>query len=98
MKNVKLIFLTLVSVLLVLPLNTFAKEAYLINNNGITISEEEYNNFIKIRPYEYLITMDEDDYNKLKGLDYSNVETTTKYIQTVYNRRHNRKRNNKRRI
>ena len=89
MKNVKLIFFALVSVLIVLPLNTFAKEAYLINNNGIMISEEEYNNFIKIRPYEYLMTMDEDDYNKLKGLDYSNIKTTTKYIQTVYNRRYN---------
>ncbi len=89
MKNVKFIFFALVSVLLVFPLNILAKEAYLINNSGIELSEEEYNNFIKVRPYEYLMTMNEDDYAKLKSLDYSNIKTTTKYIQTVYNRRYN---------
>lgn len=89
MKNVKFIFFTLVSVLLVFPLNILAKEAYFINNSGIELSEEEYNDFIKVRSYEYLMTMDEDDYAKLKSLDYSNVKTTTKYIQTVYNHRYN---------
>ncbi len=69
--------------LIVIPLTTNAKS--IINNNGIEISEEDYNNFLKIRTPEYIMVMNQDDYDKLKSLDYSNISTDTKYYETVYN-------------
>ena len=57
----------------------------IINNNGIEITEEEYNNFIKVHSHEYIMTMNEDQYEKLLSLDYDNVVTTKKYIATTYN-------------
>ncbi len=89
MRNVKFLFFTLASMLLVIPLHVSAENIYLTNNNGIEISEEDYNNFIKIKPYEYIMTMTDQQYNKLKSLDYSNIQTNTKYIETVYNSRLN---------
>lgn len=83
MKNVKYMLLAFVGLISILPINTFAES--IINNNGIEISEEEYNNFIKIRTPEYIMLMDESQYEKLKSLDYSNVEITTKYVESTYN-------------
>ena len=67
-----------------MPIYTYA-ETYITNINGIEISQEEYDNFLKVKPYEYIMTMTEENYNKLKSLDYSNVMSNTKYIETVYN-------------
>lgn len=83
MRSVKLIFIALVGVFTIFPIFTFAES--ITNINGIVISEEEYNNFIKIHTHEYIMTMNEEKYEKLKGLDYSNIEKSTKYIATTYN-------------
>ena len=66
----------------------FPKEAnaeVITNVNGIEISEAEYNNFIKVHSHEYIMTMNEEQYEKLLSLDYDNVVTSTKYIATTYN-------------
>lgn len=66
----------------------FLKEAnaeVITNVNGIEITESEYNNFIKVHSHEYIMTMNEDQYEKLLSLDYDNVVTSTKYIATTYN-------------
>lgn len=73
----------LVSVLFVIPNVVSAKE--IINNNGILISENEYNDFLKIYDNEYIMNMSEEKYNKLKTLDFSDITTSTKYIETTYN-------------
>lgn len=76
-------FYALVGVITIFPILTFAES--ITNINGIVISEEEYNNFLKVRSHESIMVMNEDDYIKLKSLDYSNVMTETKYIETTYN-------------
>ena len=55
------------------------------NVNGIEITEEDYNNFIKLHSHEYIMTMNESQYEKLLSLNYDNVVTTKKYIATTYN-------------
>lgn len=76
-------FFALVGVITIFPILTFAES--ITNINGIVISEEEYNNFLKVHSHEYIMTMNEEKYEKLKSLDYSNVVTETKYIETTYN-------------
>ena len=83
MKNVKYMLLAFVGLISILPINTFAES--IINNNGIEISEEEYNNFLKIHTPEYIMIMNEEKYEKLKSLDYSDIEITENYIESVYN-------------
>jgi len=67
----------------IFPVFTFAES--ITNNNGIVISEEDYNNFIQIHTHEYIMTMNEEKYEKLKSLDYENVENDTLYVETTYN-------------
>jgi len=76
-------FYALVGVITIFPILTFAES--ITNINGIVISEEEYNNFLKVHSHEYIMTMNEEKYDKLKSLDYSNVVTETKYVATTYN-------------
>lgn len=83
MKKLIVIFVVLVGVFTIFPKFTNAES--ITNINGIVISEEEYNNFLKVHTHEYIMTMSEEKYEKLKSLDYSNVETETKYIETTYN-------------
>ncbi len=83
MKKLIVIFVVLVGVITIFPKFTNAES--ITNINGIVISEEEYNNFLKVHTHEYIMTMSEEKYEKLKSLDYSNVETETKYIETTYN-------------
>ena len=83
MKNVKYMLLAFVGLLTILPIHTFAES--IINNNGIEISEEDYNNFLKIHTPEYIMMMDEAKYEKLKSLDYSNIETSETYVESTYN-------------
>ena len=83
MKKLIEIFVVLVGVFTIFPKFTNAES--ITNINGIVISEEEYNNFLKVHTHEYIMTMSEEKYEKLKSLDYSNVETETKYIETTYN-------------
>lgn len=83
MKKITFMLYALVSILFVIPNVVSAKE--IINNNGILISENEYNDFLKIYDNEYIMNMSEEKYNKLKTLDFSDITTSTKYIETTYN-------------
>lgn len=83
MKSVKFIIYVLVGVFTIFPIFTYAES--ITNINGIVISEEEYNNFIKIHTHDTIMTMDEEKYEKLKSLDYSNILTEEKYVATTYN-------------
>lgn len=83
MKNVKFIFLVLISIITISPLYTFAES--ITNNNGVVISEEEYNNFLKIHTHEYIMLMNENEYERLKELNYSDVQSKVIYVETIYN-------------
>lgn len=83
LRSAKFIFIVLVGVLTFFPILTFAES--ITNLNGIVISEEEYNNFLKLHTHEQIMLMDEEKYEKLKSLDYSNVRTEVKYVATTYN-------------
>lgn len=83
MKSVRFLLYILVGVLVILPVATKAES--ITNNNGIVISEEEYNNFIKIHTHESIMTMDQEKYEKLKSLDYSNITTEDYYVASTYN-------------
>lgn len=84
MKSVKFIVFSLICILTIFPLFTSAES--ITNNNGIVISEEEYNNFLKIHTHEHIMNMTQEKYEKLKSLDYSNVKNEEIYIETTYNR------------
>lgn len=83
MKKIQLVFLMMISVVVLIPKTSYA-EAF-INNNGIVISDEEYENFSKIKTYEYLMTMNEEQYQRLLSFDYDNLIVETKYFETTYN-------------
>ncbi len=83
MKNVKFIFLMIISMFVMFPIFTHAKT--IINNNGVEMTEEEYNNFLKIHDQRYVMLMTEEDYDRLKDLDYSDVKKETKYTVSTYN-------------
>lgn len=83
MKNVRLFCLTIIGLITILPIITFADT--ITNLNGIVITEDEYNDFLKIRTHEYIMTMNQEKYEKLKSLDYSNILNDTKYVATTYN-------------
>lgn len=82
MKDLKLVFYLLISILII-PTMTLAKP--IINYNGIEISEEDYERFLLVYPHEYIMTMDQTKYEKLLNLDFDNIEVITKYIATTYN-------------
>lgn len=63
----------------------FVSGKTVLNNNGIEISEEDYNNFIKIHNHDFLMNLDIEHYNRLKELDFSTLKTDTKYIVSSYN-------------
>lgn len=86
MKSVTKLFM-IVSIFIIFPILTNAES--ITNINGIVISEEEYNNFLKVHTHDYIMTMTQEKYEKLKELDYSNVITETKYVKSTYNRRLN---------
>jgi len=77
------VLIVLVGIFTIFPIITNAES--ITNINGIVISEEEYNNFLKIHSHEYIMTMSEEKYEKLKSLDYTNVVKETKYVATTYN-------------
>ncbi len=83
MKNIKLIFFALVSLLVVLPLYTYA--GTITNDNGVVMTEEEYNNFLKVYTEDYIMLMTQEKYEHLKEFDFSNVDTKTIYVETKYN-------------
>ena len=77
-------FVTLLfAISIVLPMTVRAEN--IINNNGIVITEEEYNKFIQIHSHAYIMTMDESEYEKLSSLNYNNLTRVVKYYATTYN-------------
>jgi hypothetical protein len=70
-------------ILVLCPIVSHAKN--IINENGIEITEGDYNNFIKIHSHEFIMRMDAEKYNHLKELDFTTLKTETKYIVSTYN-------------
>ena len=54
------------SILAMMPITTFAA---ITNINGIDISDEEYDNFSKAYSHEYIMTMTEEDYERLQSME-----------------------------
>jgi len=79
----KYIIFALLSFIFILP--HIARAESITNNNGIVISEEEYNDFLQVYDHNYIMHMSETKYNKLKTLDFDNLTKETKYIETVFN-------------
>jgi len=75
--------LAVISILFISP-NVVSAES-ITNNNGVVISEQEYNDFLKIYSSDYIMNMSESKYNKLKTLNFNDITTSTKYIETTYN-------------
>lgn len=82
MKNVKFIFLVLISILFIFPNIT---KAAITNYNGVVMTEEEYNNFLLVYEEKYVMHMNETKYNKLKSLDFSQIKKATRYSEMTYN-------------
>jgi hypothetical protein len=83
LKKTRIVFWAFIGMIMLVPILTSAES--IVNNNGIEISEEDYNNFLLIHTHEYIMTMDETKYEKLLSLDYSQIEKVTKYVATTYN-------------
>ena len=83
LKRLSFALVVLISVIFIFPSVCLAKEY--TNNNGITMTEEEYNNFLKVHSKEYIMLMNEQQYEKLKTLNYDNLQKSTKFIESNYN-------------
>lgn len=83
LKKFPFMFLAVMSIFLIIP--NVVNADVIINNNGVNITEEEYNDFLKVYTNEYIMNMSEEKYNKLKTLDFDDITTSTKYIETIYN-------------
>lgn len=83
LKNMKFIFCVLISIIFIFPNSTNAEN--ITNNNGVVMTEEEYNDFLKVYSNEYIMLMSEEKYNELKNLDFDNITKSTKYVESVYN-------------
>lgn len=82
MKNWKL-NLFVITFIAFFPMLTYAEP--IINNNGVVISEEEYENFLKVHTPEYIMTMTQEKYEKLKSFDFNNIKTDSIYVKSTYN-------------
>ncbi len=85
MKKVSLVLLlVLVSFIAFFPSSScYAKD--IINNKGVVMTEEEYNNFLKAYSEGYIMTMNQKTYEKLKNLNFENVKKETLFLETTYN-------------
>ena len=75
--------LLLFAVFTIFPVVTLADT--ITNYNGVEISTEEYENFLKIYDDNYIMHMTEEKYEKLLTLDFDDITSETKYIATTYN-------------
>ena len=82
MKNWKL-NLFVITFIAFFPMLTYAEP--IINNNGVVISEEEYENFLKVHTPEYIMTMTQEKYEKLKSFDFNNIKADSIYVKSTYN-------------
>lgn len=73
------------AVVLLYPNKAFALDY--INDLGVAISQEDYNNLRQIYSDKYISVLDEEQYNQIKemNLDFSDVQKTIKYIKTEHN-------------
>lgn len=81
-------FLIIALLLIMLPLNTFADEtAYYTNQNGIEMSQADYEAIIKMYSEGYAATMTQDQYNHFKSLNVTadDINPVIKYIKSEYN-------------
>lgn len=60
-------------------------EEYITNQNGVTMSASEYDNLLNMYSEGYIMTMTQDRFEEIKDVDFSNVETEVKYVETTYN-------------
>lgn len=73
------------AIVLLYPNQAFALDY--INDLGVTISQEDYNNLRQMYSDKYISVLDEEQYNQIKemNLDFSDVQKTVKYIKTEHN-------------
>lgn len=60
-------------------------EKTIVNNQNVIITETDYNNILKTHPEGYIMNMSQEQYDYLRRLDYSNIKTETKYLETTTN-------------
>lgn len=80
----KSLFYVIISFLVVLPIFTYAET--FINNNGVQITDEDYEKFSKAYDDNYIMNMTQEKYDKLQTLDFNNIDRVTKYYEMSYNR------------
>lgn len=62
-----------------------ARECYVVNNNGICISSEEYNNLTNLGFFDFeIMNMSEDIYNSNKDIVANGKTTKTTYVADTY--------------
>ncbi len=65
--------------------NVEAKECYVVNNNGVCISSEEYERLLNQGFFDFeIMNMSNDIYNENKDLEAVNKTNTTKYVADTY--------------
>lgn len=84
MKKVNYIIYVLTAIFLFMPFIINAES--ITNNNGIVISEEDYNNFRKVYDHDYIMNINIKKFQKLKTLNFEDITSQTKYFELVYNR------------
>ncbi len=82
MKSVKIIFSILISIFAICPV---VASASIVNNNGIEITDEEFERFSLAFDDDYIMNLTEEKYESLLDLDFSDVRKETKYILSAYN-------------
>ena len=75
----------LLVMVIVIPKSVFANTY--TNNNGVTMTQEQYSNLLKIYSEKYISVMDQDKFDQVMSmnLDYNNVQEKIMYIKTDYN-------------
>lgn len=81
----KHLLLLLALIVMALPNYVYADDY--INQNGVVISDENYNNLLKLYSEKRISILTHSDYEEImsKGIDFNNVEQSTKYIKTEFN-------------
>jgi len=82
---VRKFILLVVFTIMLIPNSVFAEDY--INDLGVVISEEDYNNLRTIYTEKYISVLDQEKYNQIKNmnLNYDDVQKTVKYIKSEYN-------------
>ena len=71
-------------VICLLP-NIVNAEEYITNQNNVTMTQSEYNNLSNVYSDAYIMIMTQEKFNELKNIDFSNVQSETKFVETTYN-------------